>query len=134
MAALQELPVVSLPDSAKVVINSRTGSVVMNQSVRLSSFAAAHGNLSVRVETKVDQSRLILQPPPFTGQATTASAIDNVNIERGSQNAMKFSETSNSLESVVKALNLLGATPQDLIAILQAMKVSGALKAELEVI
>jgi flagellar P-ring protein precursor FlgI len=134
MAALQELPVVGLPDSAKVVINSRTGSVIMNQAVRLNSFAAAHGNLSVRVETKVDQSRLILQPPPFTGQPTTASAIDNVNIERGSQNAMKFAETSNSLEAVVKALNLLGATPQDLIAILQAMKVSGALKAELEVI
>jgi flagellar P-ring protein precursor FlgI len=134
MAALEELPVVGLPDSAKVVINSRTGSVVMNQSVRLGSFAAAHGSLSVRVETKVDQSRLVLQPPPFTGLPTTASAVDNVNIERGSQNAVKYSETSNSLEAVVKALNLLGATPQDLIAILQAMKVSGALKADLEVI
>jgi flagellar P-ring protein precursor FlgI len=134
MAALEELPVVALPESAKVVVNSRTGSVVMNQSVRLGSFAAAHGNLSVRVETKVDQSRLILQPAPFTGQPTTASAVDNINIERGSQNAVKFSENSNSLEAVVKALNLLGATPQDLIAILQAMKVSGALKAELEVI
>jgi len=134
MAALEELPVVALPESAKVVINSRTGSVVMNQAVRLGSFAAAHGNLSVRVETKVDQSRLILQPAPFTGQPTTASAVDNINIERGSQNGVKFSENSNSLEAVVKALNLLGATPQDLIAILQAMKVSGALKAELEVI
>jgi flagellar P-ring protein precursor FlgI len=60
--------------------------------------------------------------------------VDNINIERGSQNAVKFSENSNSLEAVVRALNLLGATPQDLIAILQAMKVSGALKAELEVI
>jgi flagellar P-ring protein precursor FlgI len=134
MAALQELPVIALPESAKVVVNSRTGSVVMNQAVRLTSFAAAHGNLSVRVETKVDQSRLILQPPPFTGQATRATAVDNINIERGSQNAVKFSENSNSLEAVVRALNLLGATPQDLIAILQAMKVSGALKAELEVI
>jgi flagellar P-ring protein precursor FlgI len=60
--------------------------------------------------------------------------VDNINIERGSQNALKFSGPSISLEAVVKALNLLGATPQDLIAILQAMKVSGALKADLEVI
>lgn len=134
MAQLQELEVVALPESAKVVVNSRTGSVVMNQSVRLGAFAAAHGNLSVRVETKVDQSRVILQPPPFSGQPTTAAAVDNINIERGSQNALKFSGPSISLEAVVKALNLLGATPQDLIAILQAMKVSGALKADLEVI
>ena len=134
MAQLQELEVVALPESAKVVVNSRTGSVVMNQSVRLGAFAAAHGNLSVRVETKVDQSRVVLQPPPFSGQPTTAAAVDNINIERGSQNALKFSGPSISLEAVVKALNLLGATPQDLIAILQAMKVSGALKADLEVI
>jgi len=134
MAALQEIDVPLAPDSAKVVLNSRTGSVVMNQSVRLGSFAAAHGNLSLRVEVKVDQSRVVRQPPPFTGDPTTASAVDNVNIMRGSENALKFSGQSASLESVVRALNLLGATPQDLISILQAMKASGALKADLEVI
>ena len=134
LAALQELDIPLIPDSAKVVLNSRTGSVVMNQGVRLGSFAAAHGNLSLRVEVRADQSRLLKQPPPFTGEATTFTAVDNVNIDRGSENAFKFSGPSASLESVVKALNMLGATPQDLIAILQAMKTAGALKADIEVI
>lgn len=134
LATLQELDIPLIPDSAKVVLNSRTGSVVMNQGVRLGSFAAAHGNLSLRVEVRADQSRLLKQPPPFTGEATTFTAVDNVNIDRGSENAFKFSGPSASLESVVKALNMLGATPQDLIAILQAMKTAGALKADIEVI
>ena len=134
LANLQELDVPLIADSAKVVLNSRTGSVVMNQGVRLGSFAAAHGNLSLRVEVRVDQSRLLRQPPPFTGEATLATAVDNVNVDRGSENALKFSGPSASLESVVKALNMLGATPQDLIAILQAMKSAGALKADIEVI
>lgn len=134
LANLQELDIPLIADSAKVVLNSRTGSVVMNQGVRLGSFAAAHGNLSLRVEVRVDQSRLLRQPPPFTGEATLATAVDNVNIDRGSENALKFAGPSASLESVVKALNMLGATPQDLIAILQAMKAAGALKADIEVI
>jgi flagellar P-ring protein precursor FlgI len=134
LANLQELDIPLIPDSAKVVLNSRTGSVVMNQGVRLGSFAAAHGNLSLRVEVRVDQSRLLRQPPPFTGEATLATAVDNVNVDRGSENALKFAGPSASLESVVKALNMLGATPQDLIAILQAMKAAGALKADIEVI
>lgn len=134
LAALQELDIPLVPDSAKVVLNSRTGSVVMNQGVRLGSFAAAHGNLSLRVEVRADQSRLLRQPPPFTGEATTFTSVDNLNIDRGSENALKFSGPSATLESVVKALNMLGATPQDLIAILQAMKSAGALKADIEVI
>ncbi|QWE19673.1 flagellar basal body P-ring protein FlgI [Polynucleobacter corsicus] len=134
LAALQELDIPLVADSAKVVLNSRTGSVVMNQGVRLGSFAAAHGNLSLRVEVRADQSRLLKQPPPFTGEATTFTSVDNLNIDRGSENALKFSGPSVSLEEVVKALNMLGATPQDLIAILQAMKSAGALKADIEVI
>jgi flagellar P-ring protein precursor FlgI len=134
LANLQELDIPLIADSAKVVLNSRTGSVVMNQGVRLGSFAAAHGNLSLRVEVRVDQSRLLRQPPPFTGEATLATSVDNVNIDRGSENALKFAGPSASLESVVKALNMLGATPQDLISILQAMKSAGALKADIEVI
>jgi len=134
LANLQELDIPLIADSAKVVLNSRTGSVVMNQGVRLGSFAAAHGNLSLRVEVRVDQSRLLRQPPPFTGEATTATSVDNVNVDRGSENALKFAGPSASLESVVKALNMLGATPQDLISILQAMKSAGALKADIEVI
>ena len=103
MAALQEIDVPLAPDAAKVVLNSRTGSVVMNQSVKLGSFAAAHGNLSVRVEVKLDQSRVVRQPPPFTGDPTTASAVDNVNVQRGSENALKYADQSASLESVVRA-------------------------------
>lgn len=134
LANLQELDIPLSVESAKIVLNSRTGSVVMNQGVRLGAFAAAHGNLSLRVEVRLDQSRLLRQPPPFTGQATLATAVDNVNVERGSENALKYSGPSASLESVVRALNMLGATPQDLISILQAMRAAGALKADIEVI
>lgn len=129
LSELQELDVKTVPDAAKVVLNSRTGSVVMNQSVKLAPFAVAHGSLSI----KVDQTPNVSQPGPFSNGRTAVTTTDTITIDQG-KGALTYSTGGASLENVVRALNMLGATPQDLIAILQAMKASGALKADLEVI
>lgn len=100
---------------AKVVVNPRTGSVVMNQRVALQPCAVAHGNLSVVVEG---------------GQGGQGGDVQ-INQDNGSLVSVKAGA---SLADVVKALNSLGANPMDLLAILQAMKAAGALRAELEVI
>jgi flagellar P-ring protein precursor FlgI len=102
---------------AKVIVNPRTGSVVMTQKVTLESCAVAHGNLSVVVDGG---------QPQFGQSADIQVKQDNgslMNVKAGA-----------SLADVVKALNALGANPMDLLAILQAMKAAGALRAELEII
>lgn len=113
----------------RVIINPRTGSIVMNQLVSLEKVAIAHGNLSVTVTTETDVS----QPNPLAGGQTVATQKTDVEIKSDKGQLMVL-PSSATLNDVVKALNAIGATPQDLLAILQAMKASGALKAELEVI
>lgn len=131
MADLMELQVQSVADVAKVVINARTGSVVMNQSVQLAPFAVTHGNLAIKVEA----NNQVVQPRPGSfGGRTVVQRNDRVSIDMGAAGAMIKVEEGASLDQVVRALNMLGATPQDLMAILQAMKASGSLKAELEII
>lgn len=126
---LENIDVSPAAQPAKVILNARTGSVVMNQNVTLDTCAISHGNLSVIIKADNDVS----QPAPFSqGQTTTTQ---NAEIEVKKENGeVVLLEKSAKLSDVVKALNSVGATPQDLLAILQAMKVSGALRAELEVI
>jgi len=110
---------------AKVIVNARTGSIVMNQVVMLDNCAVAHGNLTVVINadgTSIQAKGLTVK--------TGKSAID-VKSDKGQLVELKKSA---SLSEVIKALNAIGATPQDLLAILQAIKSSGALHAELEVI
>lgn len=126
---LENLEVRPMQMAAKVIINSRTGSVVMNQSVQLDACAVAHGNLSVSVNAQ----NAVSQPNAFGGGQTAPVTNAQVDIKQD-LNAMQNVRTSANLADIVKALNALGANPQDLIAILQAMKASGALRAELEVI
>ena len=131
MAALQDLDVPIVSGPARVILNSRTGSVVMNQAVQLSPSAVAHGNLTV----KVQKSPTISQPLPFSRGQTTIATQDTATIEdSGKENSLIAIPGGASLDQVVRALNMLGATPQDLIAILQSLKSAGALRAELEVI
>jgi len=130
MAEIENLDVKLASPAARVVINARTGSVVMNQAVTLAACAVAHGNLSVTISTTPSVS----QPSPFskTGQtAVTEKADITITQQAG---ALIQMAPGVKLADVVKALNSLGATPQDLLAILQAMKSAGALTAELEVI
>jgi len=117
LGRLEEIDVIRGQPAAKVIINTRTGSVVMNQAVTLENCAVAHGSLSVAVT-------------PEAGGAASPTAID-IRQEGG---ALLNVRNGANLAEVVKALNAIGANPQDLTAILQAMKAAGALRAELEVI
>ena len=130
MAEIENLDIKQQTPSAKIVINARTGSIVMNQAVTLASCAVAHGNLSVTISTTPQVS----QPGPFskTGETKVTERADITITQQGG--ALVPMAAGAKLADVVKALNLLGATPQDLLAILQALKSAGALTAELEVI
>jgi len=130
LADIENLPVELAAPAAKVVINARTGSVVMNQTVTLSACAVAHGNLSVTIST----TPVISQPAPFSsGGTTVAKEKADITIKQEAGALIQL-PASAKLADVVKALSALGATPMDLLAILQAMKSAGALNAELEVI
>ncbi len=128
MAAIENLSVYSGPSKARVVLNSRTGSIVLSGPITLRQAAVAHGNLSVTISTRP----LVSQPPALSGGETvTAEAADIAITQEGG--ALQVVEGTD-LMAVVQALNSLGATPNDLMAILQALKTSGALRAELEII
>jgi flagellar P-ring protein precursor FlgI len=129
LAGLENLDVRLAAPLARVIVNARTGSVVMNQSVTLAPSAVAHGNLSVTVQS----TPMVSQPGPFAKGSTVVAERADIEI-RQDGGSMMMLEGSAKLPDVVKALNSLGATPQDLIAILQALKAAGSLKAELEII
>lgn len=129
IAELEELPLEASIPSAKVVINSRTGSIVLNQAVSLGPCAIAHGNLSVSITT----TPVISQPNALSSGQTVVTEKSNIQI-RQEPGILIQVPASPQLSDVVRALNALGATPQDLLAILQAIKSAGALNAELEVI
>jgi flagellar P-ring protein precursor FlgI len=126
---IESIQVTPAKMSAKVIVNSRTGSVVMNQSVLLDSCAVAHGNLSVSVST----DNAVSQPGALSGGQTAGVSNAQIDIKQEGGAIMNIKAGAN-LADIVKALNALGANPQDLMAILQAMKSAGALRAELEVI
>ncbi len=129
LAALEELDVGMVKAAAKVIVNARTGSIVMNQSVTLEPCAIAHGNLSVVISS----TPVISQPNPFgQGQTVVAEKADIAIKKDGGQLVML--QAGVALADVVKALNAVGVTPQDLLVILQAMKAAGSLRAELEII
>jgi len=131
MAELENLTVAAGAERAKVVVNSRTGSVVMNQSVKLNPSAVAHGNLSVRIQS----DPAVSQPEPFSRGQTAVVQQAQVEVEQGGvEGGLVKVAPGATLDEVVRALNVLGAKPADLMAILQALKASGALQADLEVI
>ena len=130
MGQLENLAVDVVAGAAKVIVNARTGSVVMNQSVTLDPVAVAHGNLSVTINSTPSVS----QPSPLSqGGQTVVTEKADIQIRQDGGKIVML-DAGARLADVVKALNTLGATPQDLLAILQAMKASGALRAELEII
>ncbi|CAG0964238.1 hypothetical protein BURK2_00912 [Burkholderiales bacterium] len=128
LAKVGELTVTPVKAAAKVLFNARTGSVVMNQSVNIEACAVAHGNLSVIISNEPQVS----QPKPLSAGQTVQTERSQVEIRADKGELVMLSGTS--LAEVIKALNAIGATPQDLLAILQAIKAAGALRAELEVI
>ena len=126
IARIQGLDVTPVDAPARVIINARNGSVVLNQRVTLQPAAVAHGDLSVVISTE----NTVSQPAPFSNGKTAVVQNSNINItkQRGSLNVVKGAD----LMQVVDALNALGATPQDLMSILEALKAAGSLNADLE--
>ncbi len=129
MADIENLAIEQAQPAARIVLNARTGSVVLNDAVTLKACAVAHGSLSVTISTtpQVSQPNALAQ-----GQTTVTEKSEIAITQQGG--ALVQMPAGAKLTDVVKALNALGATPQDLLAILQAMKSAGALNAEIEVI
>jgi len=128
IAGLENVPV-DTDEVAKIVINERTGTVVMGGNVEVSACAVAHGNLTVSIAN----APIISQPGPLSRQGQTVALPRKIiNVAEGSERLIPV-PNSETLDSVVKSLNALGVTPRDLIAILQAMKEAGALHAEIEI-
>jgi len=130
LSKLMETEIPALRPTGKVVINSRTGSVVVNQSVTLQPFAVTHGGLTVRVTGTRREMGAYADPWP----ENRLSMSGRLEIDTGPKGQMVGVQGGANLEEVVRALNQLGQSPKDLMAILQAMKAAGALNAELEVI
>lgn len=130
LSQVENLQVTLPPARARVVINARTGSVVMNRTVTIEEAAIAYGNLSIVISP---QQQVSQPDTPFGGGQTVVT--ENTQIEmRSESGALQRVTTSANLADVVRALNALGATPQDLLSILQNLKSAGALRADLEVI
>ncbi len=128
MAEIEPLPV-QADVIARIVINERTGTVVVGGAVQLSPAAVAHGNLSVRITTRLSAS----QPLPYSRGETVIVPNQNVDVQEGMAKLMSMPEGT-TLDQVVSALNALGASPRDIIAIVQALKAAGALRAEIVIL
>ena len=115
---------------SKVVVNERTGTVVMGENVRIATVGIAHGNLSIQINESQDVS----QPLPFSRGGRTVVTPDSDIVVQEGKNPIFLVESGVSIGELVKALNALGVSPRDLIAIFQALKAAGALQAELEII
>lgn len=129
MAMLENLEVEPGEAPAKIIVNSRTGTVVINSQVRVSPAAVSHGSLTVTIKENIDVS----QPAPLSDGETTVTPNSDLYVNQGANRMFVF-DPGVSLNQVVQAVNQVGAAPSDLVAILEALKQAGALNAELIVI
>lgn len=129
MATIEMIDVTPAQAQAKVIVNSRTGTVVINSAVRLSPAAISHGKLVVRIDEKPQVS----QPNGFSNGRTVVTPSSQISASESTAHVALFKPGA-SLSSLVDALNKLGVSPSDLVAILEALKEAGSLKAEMEVI
>jgi flagellar P-ring protein precursor FlgI len=149
LARVEDLEVT--PDSlAKVIVNERTGTIVIGENVRVSTVAVAHGNLSIQIkETKEVSQPLPFAPRPPTEGAAPTQTEEGVVVAPGGatvvtpetdvgvaeeRNRLLLLPEGRTIGDLVRALNAIGVTPRDLITILQSMKAAGALQGELEII
>jgi len=129
IAAIEMLDVTPAETPARVIVNSRTGTVVINSAVRLYPAAISHGKLTVRI----DEDPTVVQPAPLSRGQTAVQQNSNLSVDEEGKHVVLFKPGA-SLARLVDALNLLGVTPSDLVAILEALKQAGSLKAEMQVI
>ena len=129
VSVLENLDIEPGKASAKVIINSRTGTIVVGSSVKVSAVAVSHGSLTVTVAEDAEVS----QPNQLSDGETSILAVSEIDIDE-EKNRMFLFNPGTELNDIVRAVNLVGAAPGDLMAILEAMKQAGALRAELIVI
>ena len=129
MGRIENLPVSPADAPARVIINARTGTVVINGAVRIAPAAVSHGKLTVRI----DEKPTVVQPAPFSRGETAIEPSSNITVEEERRPMFAFRPGA-SLADIVKAVNAIGASPADLVAILEALKQAGAMKAELVVL
>lgn len=129
MAAIEMIEISPAEAPARVIVNSRTGTVVINSAVRLSPAAISHGKLTVRI----DESPTVVQPAPLSRGETATQQDSKLTVEEEGKRVALFKPGA-SLARLVDALNALGVSPSDLVAILEALKQAGALKAEMVVL
>lgn len=129
LSILENMTVDATKDKARVVVNERTGTVVIGSEVKLLPAAVAHGNITVTVQT----TNQVSQPEPFAGGTTTAFANSSVSVNKGSGSLVTMPANS-TLNDLVRALNAIGVAPIDLISIMQALREAGSLQAEIQVI
>lgn len=129
LSEIENIEVTPAEAAAKVIVNSRTGTVVIGQNVRIGAAAVAHGNLSV----SISEDQGISQPNARAAGRTAATNNSNISVDQEEARMFKF-DGGVSLDELVNTVNKIGASPSDLVAILEALKAAGALKAELVVI
>ncbi|MFL0672663.1 MAG: flagellar basal body P-ring protein FlgI [Erythrobacter sp.] len=129
LAEIEMLPVTPAPSAAKVIVNSRTGTVVINQAVRLAPAAISHGKLVLRI----DEAPMVVQPEPLSRGVTAVEESSNISVEQEASRIALMPGAAN-LAEIVDALNLLGVGATDLIVILESLKQAGSLQAEMVVL
>ena len=129
VSVLENLEVTPAKETAKIIINSRTGTIVIGQDVRVSPVAVTHGGLTVTITENLD----VNQPNALAGGDTVITPRTGIEVDEGSGHMFNFN-AGTSLQQIVDAVNQVGAAPGDLMAILEALKQSGAIKADLIVI
>lgn len=129
LSIIENLEIAPANERAKVVVNERTGTVVIGSQVKLMPAAVAHGNITVSIST----NNMVSQPEPFSLGSTVGFSNSTVDVQKTPGSLVEIPRNS-TLNDLVKALNAIGVTPVDLIAILQALKECGSLQAEIEII
>ncbi|AUW57945.1 flagellar biosynthesis protein FlgI [Sphingobium sp. SCG-1] len=129
MGMIENIEVKPADAPAKVIVNARTGTVVINGAVRIAPAAVAHGKLTVSVK----EAPTVVQPAPFSQGQTATEQSSSISIEEEKRPVIDFKGGA-SLADIIKAVNAIGASPSDLVEILEALKQAGAMKAELVVL
>jgi flagellar P-ring protein precursor FlgI len=129
MAAIEALDIEASQPRARVIVNARTGTVVINGAVRIGPAAVTHGKLTVRV----DEAPAVVQPAPFSRGETAVEQASDIRVEEAATPAFLI-ERGAKLSDIVDAINRIGVPPGDLVAILEALDEAGALTAELVII
>ncbi|KEY98677.1 flagellar P-ring protein FlgI, partial [Sphingomonas sp. BHC-A] len=129
MGLIENIEVAPADAPAKVIVNARTGTVVINGAVKIHPAAIAHGKITV----SVNESPRVVQPAPFSRGQTAVEQSSSISIDQEKRPMINFKGGA-SLADIVKAVNAIGASPADMVAILEALKQAGSLKAELVVL